>query len=233
MAGCNELELGVKTKQKASPLDEFFIPAIQFSTKLFLGYGAKSTFSYLNGQVQGKLLREGGGRRGKERESKREQEKAKKPLLGKACHQGAKTTWNSCPQTPGSLQTNIPTQNEKIRKRGRGKHTRKKKKRIKRGGERRGRETYLRSLVCSFGQKWWEEKAWRSREVWGRKRWRRRNSSRSKLYKTSPRVSGGRTVIPAEQVRTDLFSATPGNTNLGTDWRVTPLLMTFFSFSFL
>lgn len=25
------------------------------------------------------------------------------------------------------------------------------------------------------------------------------------LYKTSPRVSGGRTVIPAEQVRTDLF----------------------------
>lgn len=51
----------------------------------------------------------------------------------------------------------------------------------------------------------------------GEKRWRRRNSSRSKLNKTSPRVSGGRTVIPAEQVRTDLFSATPGNTNLGTD----------------
>lgn len=105
-------------------------------------------------------------------------------------------------------------------------------KRIKRGGKEGG-GTYLRSLVCSFGQKWWEEKAWRSREVWGRKRWRRRNSSRSKLNKTSPRVSGGRTVIPAEQVRTDLFSATPGNTNLGTDWRVTPLLMTFFSFSFL
>lgn len=149
----------------------------------------------------------------------------------KACHQRAKTTWNSCPETPGSLQTNIPTQNEKIREGGWGARAPKKdKKRRKRRG---GWETYLWSLVCSFGQKWWEEKAWRSREVWGRKRWRRRNSSRSKLNKTSPRVSGGRTVIPAEQVRTDLFSATPGNTNLGTDWRVTPLLMTFFSFSFL
>lgn len=84
------------------------------------------------------------GKRRKRRgrtESKREQEKAKKPLLGKACHQGAETTWNSCPQTPGSLQTNNPTQNEKIRKGGwgGGKHTKKIKK-IKRGGKRGGRE---------------------------------------------------------------------------------------------
>ena len=66
-----------------SPLDEFFTPAIQFSTKLFLDYVAKNTFGYLNGQVQGELLGEGEKGRGKERESKGRHEKAKKPLLGK------------------------------------------------------------------------------------------------------------------------------------------------------
>lgn len=42
-------------------------------------------------------------------------------------------------------------------------------------------------------------------ECGGEKGGSEETAPRSKLYKTSPRVWGGRTVIPAEQVRTDLF----------------------------
>ena len=146
----------------------------------------------------------GGKKRGRKRrrETQGVREKSKKSFLGKACHKGAKPTWNSYQQTLLlTLDSHPHLKGENHKRKVRGWPCQKGIKREKRGKKK----TYLRSLVCSFGQKWWEEKAWRSREVWGRKRWKRRNSSRSKLYKTSPRVSGGRTVIPAEQVRTDLF----------------------------
>lgn len=177
-----------------------------------------------------------GGKGGKGGEGQRVRESKRKPRSHsweKPATKELKPPEIPAHRHPAHFRLITPLKMRKLEKEDGGGQAHQKNKKDKKRGEKRGEGTYLRSLVCSFGQKWWEEKAWRSREVWGRKRWRRRNSSRSKLYKTSPRVSGGRTVIPAEQVRTDLFSATPGNTNLGTDWRVTPLLMTFFSFSFL
>ena len=141
--------------------------------------------------------------RKRRRETQGVREKPKKSLLGKACHKGAKPTWNSYPHTLLlTLDSHPHLKGENHKRKVEGVTMPKRNKKREKGEKKK---TYLRSLVCSFGQKWWEEKAWRSREVWGRKRWKRRNSSRSKLYKTSPRVSGGRTVIPAEQVRTDLF----------------------------
>lgn len=102
-----------------------------------------------------------------------------------------------------SLHTSIPTYKEKnIIKEEQGGMTKPKmNKKERKEGEKPTCEVLFVVLARNGEKKKHEEAA----KCGGEKRWKRRNSSRSKLCKTSPRVSGGRTVIPAEQVRTDLF----------------------------
>lgn len=114
-----------------------FTPAIQISTKLFLDYVAKITFGYLNGQVQGKLLGGRGERREKRKERLREgKRKQRSHSWEKPATKELKPPEIPVHRQPGSLQTNILTQNEKIREGGWGTSTPKKdkKRRKRRGG---------------------------------------------------------------------------------------------------
>ncbi|XP_045415384.1 uncharacterized protein LOC123643736 isoform X1 [Lemur catta] len=98
---------------------------------------------------------------------------------------------------PFSLQTHIPTQNEKIRKRGWGTSTPKRDKKREKGRKKPTCEVLFVVLARNGEKKKHEEAA----KCGGEKGGSEETAPGANCTKTSPRVSGGRTVIPAEQER--------------------------------
>ncbi|XP_045415386.1 uncharacterized protein LOC123643736 isoform X2 [Lemur catta] len=94
-------------------------------------------------------------------------------------------------------KTHIPTQNEKIRKRGWGTSTPKRDKKREKGRKKPTCEVLFVVLARNGEKKKHEEAA----KCGGEKGGSEETAPGANCTKTSPRVSGGRTVIPAEQER--------------------------------